>query len=106
MSRDAVQDEVLQEQGAPSVIQPQPSGEVLLYQRGDGAPALDVRLDTDTVWLSQQQIAELFQTSRTNVVEHIRHIYDESDLDEAATCRNRRQVRAEGSRQVAHDIPF
>lgn len=84
----------------------QPSGEVILYQREDGAPALEVRLEGGTVWLSQQQIAELFQTSRTNVVEHIRHIYDEGELDEAATCRNLRQVRAEGSRTVERELPF
>ena len=44
--------------------------------------------------------AELFQTSRTNVVEHLRNIYDEAELDEAATCRRFRQVRTEGSRQI------
>lgn len=83
----------------------QPTGEILLYQR-DGAPALEVRLDADTVWLSQQQIADLFQTSRTNVVEHVRNVYDEGELDEAATCRKFRQVRTEGTRQVSRELPF
>lgn len=83
-----------------------PDGEVVLYQRDDGTPALEVRLDTDTVWLSQQQIAELFQTSRTNVVEHIRNVYAEGELIESATCRNFRQVRTEGSRQVERELPF
>lgn len=82
------------------------AGEVILYQRDDGAPALEVRLEEETVWLSQQQIAELFQTSRTNIVEHLRNIYNEAELDEAATCRRFRQVRTEGSRQVAREIPF
>jgi hypothetical protein len=84
----------------------QPSGEVILYQRDDGFPALEVRLDADTVWLSQQQIADLFQTSRTNVVEHIQHVYEDGELDEAATCRSSRQVRTEGSRQVERELPF
>lgn len=84
----------------------EPSGEVILYQRDDGAPAIEVRLDAETVWLSQQQIAELFQTSRTNIVEHIQHIYEEGELDETATCRKSRQVRTEGSRQVTREIPF
>lgn len=84
----------------------QPSGEVILYQRDDGAPALEVRLDAETVWLSQQQIADLFRTSRTNVVEHIQHVYEEGELVEATTCRKFRQVRTEGSRQVAREIPF
>lgn len=56
----------------------QPSGEIILYQRGD-SPAIDVRLDGDTVWLSQQQLADLFQTSRSNVVEHIANIYAEAE---------------------------
>ncbi|MDR1189302.1 MAG: virulence RhuM family protein [Bifidobacteriaceae bacterium] len=78
---------------------------MILYQRDDGAPALEVRLDAETVWLSQQQIAELFQTSRTNTVEHIQHVYKEGELDETATCRKSRQVRTEGSRQVTREIP-
>ena len=70
----------------------QPGGEIILYQRDD-APAIDVRLDGDTVWLSQQQLADLFQTSRTNVVEHIANIYAEGELIQEATCREFRQVR-------------
>lgn len=77
----------------------QPAGEIVLYQRG-GAPAIDVRLDDDTVWLSQQQLADLFQTSRSDVVEHIANIYGEGELEQGATCREFRQVRADGSRQV------
>lgn len=83
----------------------EPTGEVIVYQREDGAPAIEVRLDAETVWLSQQQIAELFQTSRTNVVEHIRNVYDERELDEQATCRDFRQVRIEGDREVKRTIP-
>ncbi|SJM62192.1 RhuM family protein [Gulosibacter sp. 10] len=83
----------------------EPSGEVILYQRDDGAPALEVRLDADTVWLSQQQIAELFQTDRTNIVKHIRNVYQEGELDEAATCEDFSQVRQEGARRVTRQIP-
>jgi hypothetical protein len=83
-----------------------PTGEVIVYNREGGAPGIEVRLDGDTVWLSQQQLADLFQTSRTNVVEHIRHIYDDGELDEIATCRDFRQVRLEGSREVARSIPY
>lgn len=83
----------------------QPSGEIVVYQREDGSPAIEVRLEADTVWLSQQQLADLFQTSRTNVVEHLRHIYEEGELSESATCRDFRQVRIEGSREVTRSIP-
>lgn len=80
-------------------------GEVIIYQDGD-TPVLEVKLEQGTVWLSQQQMAKLFDTSRTNVVEHIQHIYDEGELDEDATSRNFRQVRTEGSRKVTRELPF
>ncbi|WP_341645569.1 virulence RhuM family protein [Thauera sp. SDU_THAU2] len=83
----------------------QPGGEIIVYQRDD-APTIDVRLDGDTVWLSQQQLADLFQTSRTNVVEHIANIYAEGELSQEATCREFRQVRTEGNRQVSRALPF
>lgn len=83
----------------------QAPGEIVLYSREDGAPAIEVHLAADTVWLTQQQLAELFQTSRTNVVEHIQHIYEEGELERDATCRDFRQVRQEGQRQVERTIP-
>ena len=82
------------------------SSEIVIYQNDDGSVKIDVTLEDNTVWLSQQQMAELFQTSRTNVVEHIQNIYNEGELDEIATCRNFRQVRTEGNRQVARNIPY
>ena len=51
-------------------------------------------------------MSELFQTSRTNVVEHIKHIYEEGKLEEVSTCRNFRQVREEGNRTVSRMMPF
>ena len=81
-------------------------GEIILYQTEDGLTKIDVRFEDETVWLTQQQMAELFQSSRSNIVEHIQHIYEEGELDEAATCRKFRQVRTEGSRQVARELPY
>jgi len=78
---------------------------ILIYQSEDGNTHIDVRVQEETVWLTQQQMAELFQTSRTNVVEHVKHIYEEGELDENSTCRNFRQVRIEGSREVTRNIP-
>ena len=80
-------------------------GEVVIYQTDDGDTKIDVLFVDETVWLTQQQMAELFQSSRTNIVEHIQHIYEEGELDEKSTCRNYRQVRMEGNRQVAREIP-
>lgn len=81
-------------------------GEVIIYQTDDGLTHIDVRMEDETVWLTQQQMAELFQSSRTNVVEHIKNIYDEEELAEKSTCRKFRQVRLEGNRQVARELPF
>lgn len=80
-------------------------GEIVIYQSENGDTKIDVRFVDETVWLTQQQMAELFQSSRTNIVEHIQHIYDEGELDEESTCRKFRQVRMEGSRQVTREIP-
>ena len=73
------------------------TGDILIYQSENGLTRIDVRLEQETVWLTQQQMAELFQTSRTNVVEHIQHIYEEGELFQEATCRNIRQVQREGN---------
>lgn len=80
-------------------------GEILIYQTDDGQTNIEVKIEDDTVWLTQQQMSELFQTSRTNVVEHIKHIYEDGELDEISTCRNFRQVRKEGNREVTRQIP-
>ena len=81
-------------------------GEILIYQSEDGLTKIEVKIQDETVWLTQQQMADLFQTSRTNVVEHIAHIYEEFELDENSTCRKFRQVRKEGNREVSREIPY
>lgn len=78
--------------------------DIVIYQSEDGQTKIDVRFENETVWLTQQQMAELFQTSRTNVVEHIQHIYEEGELEQSSTCRNFRQVRQEGNRRVERDM--
>lgn len=80
-------------------------GEVVIYQTDNGATKIDVRFVDETVWLTQQQMAELFKSSRSNIVEHIQHIYEEGELDENSTCRKFRQVQTEGSREVTREIP-
>lgn len=81
-------------------------GDIVIYQTEAGGTQIDVRFVEETVWLTQQQMAELFQTSRSNIAEHIRHIYEEGELEEASTCRNFRQVRTEGGRQVSREIAY
>ena len=84
----------------------QNQSEIIIYQTEDGLTRVNVTFSDETVWLSQQQIAELFQKSRTTIVEHIHNIYKEGELEEASTCRNYRQVQTEGSREVSRTIPF
>ena len=78
---------------------------IVIYQSEDGKVHLDVVYNEETMWLTQQQLCELYQTSRTNVVEHIKHIYEDGELQEIATCRKFRQVRLEGNRNVEREIP-
>ena len=84
----------------------QSQGEIVIYQAEDGLTKVECRFVDETVWLTQQQMAELFHTSRSNIVEHIGHIYEEGELDEVSTCRKFRQVRLEGNRQVTRELPF
>ena len=78
---------------------------IVIYQSEDGKVHLDVMYNEETLWLTQQQMSDLYQTSRTNVVEHIKHIYEDGELTEEATCRKFRQVRLEGNRNVEREIP-
>ncbi len=89
-----------------NLISGENQGDIVIYRTEDGGTKIDVRFVDETVWLTQQQMAELFQSSRTNIVEHIRHIYEEGELDEISTCRKFRQVRLEGGRQIAREIPY
>ena len=85
-------------------IQPTNS-QFILYQDGDGVTNINVRFENEDIWLSQQQIAILFDTSRENIVQHIRNIYQETELQEERTCKNFLQVQTEGSRSVKRNIP-
>jgi hypothetical protein len=73
----------------------EPNNQIIIYEGDGGQPRIQVHLVEETVWLSQQQISELYQSSRTNIVEHIKRIYVENEIDESATCRKFRQVRME-----------
>jgi len=80
------------------------SGEVIVYQAPDGEVRVDVRLERETVWLSQKQIAELLDTSADNVGLHLKNIYAEGELQEAATTEDSSVVQTEGRRQVRRQL--
>ena len=79
-------------------------GDIVIYQSENGDTKIDVRFQDETVWLTQAQMEELFGSSHANVVEHIKNIYAEGELDEESTCRKFRQVRREGNRDVTRDV--
>lgn len=80
------------------------TGEIIVYRQDDGKTEIKVRLEDETVWLSQQQIAELFGTTRENITMHLRNIFSEGELDEKATSKDSLHVRNEGNRRVNRHV--
>ena len=71
-------------------------GEILIYQTEDGLANINVKMQDETVWLTQQQLAELYQSSKSNVSEHIKHIFEEGELDEESVVRKFRTTASDG----------
>lgn len=82
------------------------NNKIVIYQAPDGQTELEVRLQEETMWLTQKQIAELFGTDRTVIVRHIQNIYKTEELEEKATCAKIAQVRQEGKRTITRELPF
>lgn len=80
------------------------TSEILIYQNKDGNIKIDVRLEEETVWLTQAQLCELFQKSKATISEHIKNVFEEGELDSAATVRKFRIVQQEGSRHVEREL--
>jgi len=81
-------------------------GEILLYQSEDSIIKIDVRLEGETVWLTQKSMAELFQTTVPNINMHLKNIFDEGELQPESTIKDFLIVRLEGSREVSRKIDF
>jgi prophage maintenance system killer protein len=79
---------------------------IVIYQSEDGQTQIDVRLEDETVWLTQAQMAELFETDRTSIVRHINNIYRIDELERESTCAKIAQVQTEGKREVKRTIPY
>jgi hypothetical protein len=88
----------------PKSNHPSSGNDFLLYQTEDGRTRIQCRFADETLWLTQAQIAELFQTTPQNVTIHLKAIYAEGELDEGATCKDYLQVRQEGSREVSRNL--
>lgn len=72
------------------------NSEIIIYQNNDGNIKIDVRLEDETVWLSQAQICDLFQKSKATISEHIKNVFEEGELNESAVVRNFRTTAADG----------
>lgn len=80
--------------------------EIIIYQTQDGQTKIDVRLENETVWLTQNQMAELFQTTKQNVSLHIKNIFEEGELSENSTVKDYLTVQQEGNRKVSRNISY
>ena len=80
--------------------------EILIYQNSEGNIKIDVRLEEESVWLTQAQLCELFQKSKATISEHIKNVFEEGELDASATVRNFRTVQTEGKREVERAIDY
>jgi hypothetical protein len=78
--------------------------EIALYMAADGSMQLDVRIDAETVWLTQRQMAELFNTTPQNITIHLKNIYEDGELEEEATCKDFLQVQKESGRKVERKL--
>ena len=79
---------------------------IVIYQTEDGKTQLDVKLENETVWLTQAQLVQLFDSSKANVSEHIKHIYEDGELAADSTVRKFRTVQTEGKRQVGRNVTY
>jgi len=82
------------------------NSEILIYQNSEGNIKIDVRLEEESVWLTQAQLCELFQKSKATISEHIKNVFEEGELDASATVRNFRTVQIEGKREVERAIDY
>lgn len=78
--------------------------EIIIYQTQDGQTKIDVRIENETVWLTQNQMAELFQTTKQNISQHIKNIFEEGELTEDSTVKDYLTVQNEGSRKVSRNV--
>jgi hypothetical protein len=80
--------------------------EIIIYKTEEGLPAIEVAYGNETVWLTQQQMQQLFNKTKQNISLHIKNIFEENELDKISTVKKSLTVRKEGSRSVSREIEF
>ncbi len=81
-----------------------PKGEIVIYTSADGKISLDTKLENETIWLTQDMMAKLFETTPQNITMHIKNIYEDEELEQNSTCKDFLQVRNEGKRTVSRKL--
>lgn len=88
------------------IVQTMDKGEIIIYKTPDGQASIDVKLEDETVWLTQAQMAELFNTTSQNITLHIKNVFKEKELQKSSTCKDFLQVQMEGKRNVTRKLIF
>lgn len=81
-------------------------GEIVIYKNEDGNISFEAKLEDNTIWLTQDMMAKLFETTSQNITMHIKNIYEEEELEQISTCKDFLQVRKEGNRNVSRNLAF
>ena len=82
----------------------QSTGQIAIYQTDDGQTRIDVRFEQDSVWLTQRQMSEVFDTTPENILMHLKNIFRDAELDESATTKDFLVVQTEGKRRVERNL--
>ena len=82
------------------------NSQLIIYQTEDGQTKIDVRFDGDTVWLTQTALAELFQTTKNNISQHVKNVFEEGEVDQRATVKKFLTVQTEGQREVKRELEY
>ncbi len=85
---------------------PQPQSQIIIYTSKTGETKIDVRFENETVWLTQNALAELFQTTKNNISIHVKNIFEEDELAQNATVKEFLTVQKEGNREVSRDLEY
>lgn len=82
------------------------SSQIIIYQTADGKTRVEVRFEHENVWLTQNTLANLFQTTKNNISQHVKNIFEEDELDKKVTVKKLLTVQKEGSREVSRNIGY
>ncbi|MEK7504097.1 MAG: virulence RhuM family protein [Patescibacteria group bacterium] len=85
---------------------PQPQSQIIIYKTESGETKIDVRFENETVWLTQNALAELFQTTKNNISQHVKNIFEEGELDQKATVKKFLTVQKEGNREIKRELEY